>query len=117
MSKDHRSDSQNEHLSRPFLPKNQDIENLENQKVNDTLNLVNQLLYENQEVPKAKLPTKEDSDHENLLIFHEPQHKIKYDYKQLNSRGFAKAAIFVNPHNIVTLKNYKEAMAGLQAKE
>ena len=117
LSKDNGSDSQNEHSPRPFLLENQDIKNLENQKVNDIFDPVNQLLHENHEVPKGKLPTKEDSDHENLLILHETWRKIRHDYKQLNTRGFAKAAIFVNPYNIVTPKSYKEAIAGLQAKE
>ena len=117
LSKDNANNSQNEYSLQLFLPENQDIENLENQEVNDTLDLVNQLLHENQKAPKVKLPTKEDSDHKNLLIFHEPRRLIRHDYKQLNSRGFAKAAIFVNPHNIVIPKSYKEIMAGSQAKE
>ena len=54
---------------------------------------------------------------ENPLIFYEPRHKIRHDYKQLNIRGFAIAAIFVQPHKIVTPKSYAEAMAGPQAKE
>ena len=90
---------------------------MENQEVNDTLDLVNQLLYENQEALKAKVLTKEDSNYENPLILHEPWHKIRHDYKQLNLRGFAKAAIFVNLYNIVTPKCYEVAMVGPQAKE
>ena len=72
LSEDNGSDSQNEHSTWSFLPENQDIKNLENQEVNDTLDPVNQLLHENQKAPKAKLPTKEDLDHENPLIFHKP---------------------------------------------
>ena len=117
LSEDNGSDSQNLHSPQPFLLENQDIENLENQEVNDTLDLVNQLPHKNQNALKAKLPTKEDSDHENPLIVHESQHKIRHDYKQLNIRGFAKAAIFVNPYNIVTPKSYEESMAGSQSKE
>ena len=81
LSEDNESDLQNEHSPRPFLPKNQDIENLENQEVNDTLDPVNQLLHENQKASKAKLPTKKDSDHENPLIFYKPRPKIMHDYK------------------------------------
>ena len=90
---------------------------MENQEVNDILDPVNQLLHENQKAPKAKLPTKKDLDHENSLILYEPRRKIRHDYKQLNTRGFAKAAIFVNLHNIITPKSYKKAMADPQAKE
>ncbi len=58
-----------------------------------------------------------DLDNQHSLILDEPRHKVRHDYKQLHSRGFAKAAIFVKPHNIVTPNSYKEAMAGPQAKE
>ena len=47
LSEDNGSDSQNEPSPPPFLPKNQDIEKLKNQEVNDTLDSVNQFLYEN----------------------------------------------------------------------
>ena len=52
------------------------------------------------------------TDNENFLIIHESRHKVKHDYRQLNIWGFAKAAIFVNPHNIVTPKSYEEVMVG-----
>ncbi len=56
-----------------------------------------------------------DLDNQHSPILDEPWHKIRHDYKQLHS--FAKAAIFVEPHNIVTPYSCKEAMAGSQAKE
>ena len=58
-----------------------------------------------------------ETDNENSLIIYKPRHKVRHDYTQLNIQRFAKAAIFVNSHNIVILKSYKEAMAGPQAKE
>lgn len=72
MSNNNRSDSQNKHLPRLFSSENQDINNLENQKVDNTPNPVNHLLQENQEASKKKQPIKADFDHKNSLILHEP---------------------------------------------
>ena len=88
----------------------------EHHPVDDTLDLVNQLLRENQQIAKAEQTnlhlSESKTDNENSLIIHEPRHKVRHDYRQLNIRGFAKAVIFVNPHNIVTPKSYEEPMAG-----
>ena len=114
------SDSQNEHSIQPTPEQN--TSHPTQHIFEDTPDLVNQLLRENQKVAKAEQtnppPLSEaDSDEQNPLIINEPRHKVRHDYKQLHTRGFAKAAIFVKPHNIVTPNTYKEAMAGPQAKE
>lgn len=115
-------DSQHEHSAQPTSPADQDTNNPIRHAVDDTLDLVNQLLRENQKATETEQPilhtlSEKDSDNDNPLILHEFRHKVRHDYKQLYTRGFAKATIFVKPYNIVTPKNYKEAMAGPQAKE
>lgn len=110
------SDSQNEHSIQSTLEQNTSHQT---QRVfEDTPDLVKQLLRENQEVAKAEqinppLLSEPDSDEQNLLIINEPQYKVRHDYKQLHICGFAKAAIFMKPHNIVIPNTYKKAIAGL----
>lgn len=72
---DNRCDLQHEYLAQLIIPVAQ------NHKlcsiIDDTFNLVNQLLQKNQEVARAKksnlaLLTRSDSDNSNLLVINEP---------------------------------------------
>lgn len=108
------SDSQNEQSIQPIPEQNPS--HLIQRVFEDKPDFINQLLQKNQEVAKAKqtnplLLSEVDLDEQNSLIINEPRHKVRHDYKQLYTRRFVKAAIFMKLHNIVTPNTYKEAMA------
>jgi hypothetical protein len=54
----------------------------------------------------------------NTLIMINRRNKIRYDYKQLHTREYAKAAkLVIAFHQIATLNTYKEAISRFQINQ
>lgn len=83
--------------------------------VDDALDIVNNLLKETQERNQMELATSTSSVQDNPLILKEPRSKVQHNYKQVNSKGFVKAAKPIQ--KVIEPKTYEEALAGPDAKE
>jgi hypothetical protein len=66
---------------------------------------------------EATLPNPEEPL--NPLIMTGRRNKVRHDYKQLHTRGFAKSAkpVIAAPHQIATPSTYEEAISGPQANQ
>ncbi len=83
--------------------------------VDDAFNIVNNLLKGKQERNQSELPTSTPSIEDNPPILKESRSKIWHNYKQVNSKGFVKAAQPIQ--KVIEPKIYEEALAGPYAKE
>lgn len=86
-----------------------------NNLIDNTLNIVNNFLKEIQERNQSKLSISTLLVLDNPFILKESYSKIEYNYKQLNSKSFVKAAKPIQ--KVIVLKTYKKALVGLYFKE
>ena len=83
--------------------------------VDDALNIVNNLLRETQEQNQTELAALTPPVEDNPLILREPRSKIWHNYKELNTKGFVKAAKPLQ--KVIEPKTYEVALSGPYAKE
>jgi uncharacterized protein YutE (UPF0331/DUF86 family) len=91
-----------------LVPENQNQGSSASAPAENSIELIDGAILSNQEAEPL-----------NSLIMIGRRNKVRHDYKQLNTRGFAKAAkpVIAASHQIATLSTYEEAISRSQVSQ